>query len=91
MVTFWHGDLSGFADDPVARVAADANAAAHGEALQESDDGFGVVGDFGVEAVFVAPEIAAIVRSPAWPLVYMSAMSPPEQKARSPAPSIRIR
>ena len=38
------------------RVATNANAAAQGKALQETDDGFGEFEKAGVHAVFIAPE-----------------------------------
>ena len=58
---FGHGDLGGLADDAVAAVAGDADAAAHDEALHQRDVGLGEGGDAGVHAVFVGPEAAALV------------------------------
>ena len=42
-------------------VAPDADAAAHGEAVQKGDDGFGEVENACVHPVFVAPEARAVV------------------------------
>jgi len=57
---FGHGDLGGIADDPVAGMAADADAAAHDEALHEGQDGLGVIGDGRIHAVFVEEEARAL-------------------------------
>ena len=53
---FGHGDLRRRADDAVAGIAADPDAAAHDEALHQRDDGLGIFGNAGVHAIFVAKE-----------------------------------
>jgi hypothetical protein len=56
--------------------------------VHERDVGLGEVGDLRVEAVFVGEEAAPEGEVARPPAAYISAMSPPAQKARSPAPSI---
>ena len=53
-----HGDPGALADDAVAAVAGDADAAAHDEAVHQRHIGLGVAGDPGVHPVLVGPEPA---------------------------------
>jgi hypothetical protein len=57
---FRHGDLRAVARDPMAAMPAEPDTAAHDETVQEADDRLGVFGQLGVEAVFVAPELASV-------------------------------
>ena len=41
-------------------MTADPHAAAHGEPLQEGDDGLGIGEDLGVQPVFICPELAPV-------------------------------
>ena len=51
-----HGDLGGIGHHPGVRVRADADAAAHHDAVHHRHQGFGEPADLGVEQILVAPE-----------------------------------
>ena len=68
-----HGELRALGDDAVARVAGQADAAAHDDAVLDGDVRLGVAADQRVEPVLVAPELARAAPSPAVRLSYRRA------------------
>jgi hypothetical protein len=84
---FRHGEHRVLGRDAVRAVHGHADAAAHADAVDQRDIWLGVGRDQQVEAYSSRKNASTLVRSPdSWPS-RRARMSPPAQKARSPAPS----
>ena len=82
---FGHGEAHAGIGQPVAAMHRHARAAAHHDAMQQRDIGFGISADQGVQVIFVAQQCRARIAAVHHRL-RTARMSPPAQKARALAP-----